>query len=229
VTAPPFVPTDLPGLVWWLAADFGTYQDTARSTPAVADGAPVQGWTDRSPAARHVIQPNASQALTLKLAIQNGRSILRLDGVDDALTLGSLGTVPGAAFTVFVVHKTSGDGVFMAPFSGNGQVRIGQGGANALSLYDGSNNPQSLTIPTARTVWSLAEYQTGTPPHFWAKGVNLDNGGVIGSIVMDTLAQIAGGSLPLGGDFGEIVVYNTTLNSTDRVKVETYLINPWAL
>jgi len=69
---------------WYAAWDAATlFTDTARTTPVSADGNAVAGWADKSGNGNHLQQATAGNRGLYKTAIQNGRSVLRLDGVDD--------------------------------------------------------------------------------------------------------------------------------------------------
>lgn len=86
---PAFDPLSLsPAL--WLKADAGLFQDTLFTVPAVNDADPIGGWQDQSGNGRHATQTTVSRRPTLKLAIQNGRAVVRCDGIANTLVV----TVP---------------------------------------------------------------------------------------------------------------------------------------
>lgn len=71
---------------WYAAWDAATlFTDTARTAPVSADGDAVGGWADKSGNGNHLQQATAGNRGLYKTAIQNGRSVLRLDGVDDLI------------------------------------------------------------------------------------------------------------------------------------------------
>ena len=82
-----FSPLDISGLQLWLKADAGLWQDSVGGTPAASDGDVVGAWADQSGNARHATQATTSKKPLLKLAIQNGRDVVRFDGGDDWLSL----------------------------------------------------------------------------------------------------------------------------------------------
>ena len=90
VTATPtFTPASLPGLALWLKADGTRWQDSARTTPAVADSDPVGCWDDASGLGNHVKQATSTKRPSLKLGVQNGMPAVRFDGIADFLTAAS--------------------------------------------------------------------------------------------------------------------------------------------
>lgn len=223
-----WLPTSLAGLKLWTRADVGVYQDAARATVAASDADPVGGWQDFSGAGNHLSQSTSTKRGTLKVNLQNGKPGVRFDGVDDFMDAAAAVINSGTTFTIFLVHKSTGDLIWASTTATNNQVRVGQGGVHALSLYDSANNPISLTAAPARTVWTMAEYQNG--PRFWVNGVNRDNGGTLGAMHLNRFFIEGGGAItPFNGDVGEIVIYNTTLSDGDRVKVEAYLNGRWGL
>lgn len=214
------------GLRLWGQADFGTYTLGNHLTPSVNDGDQVGGWVDRS-GTSDLAQLLAGRFPILKLNQKNGLPSVRFDGSNDFIDAGG-NIINGTTFTVFVVHKSTGDGMLLSSNDGSGhQIRIGQSGSAVLSMYDGTNNPISSTISPSRSNWILAEYQNG--PHFWVNGVSFDNGGTIGSVKLRRIGELDNDTLALNGDIGEIVIYNTALSSGDRTAVEAYLMARWAL
>jgi hypothetical protein len=68
----------------WLGGGAELWQDTARTSPALADGDPVAALGDRSGSGNHFLQATASKRPTLKLGVTpTGRPVVRFDGVDD--------------------------------------------------------------------------------------------------------------------------------------------------
>src|SRR4030095_1107535 len=127
--------------------------------------------------------------------------------------------------TIFIVHQTSGDSVLCGSASANQQIRVGRGGANVLSHYDGTNDVPSATLAVPRTNWRIDCWQPG--PHWYSNGVNYDNGGAFTNLDLGLLFVLFdGATLITSGDIAAVVAYNTLLTATDRVTVETYLNHP---
>lgn len=77
------------GLVTWLRADTGLFQDSGLTLAASANGDPVYIWRDASPAQHDVVVSSYTDSTTarptLKLNQLNGKPVLSFDGVDDNL------------------------------------------------------------------------------------------------------------------------------------------------
>lgn len=92
----------LPNADLKLTSDGPFWQDSARTTPAVADGDPIGAWDDTSGNNRHALQATAGKRPLLKLGIVNGKPVVRFDGTDDTLVST---IVAAAAQTVVLVTK----------------------------------------------------------------------------------------------------------------------------
>jgi hypothetical protein len=227
---PKFQPTFINGCVLWLRADVGAFTDTGRTTPVASDGDLIAGWQDYSGQGKHLSQSTSSKRPTWKVNIAGGRPVARLDGVDDFMDAGSAVLSGASAFTALIVHKTTGDNIWAGgiPAVTNNQLRIGQGGTYTLSMFDGANNPISLTAAPARTVWTVATYQNG--PHFWVNGVSRDNAGTIGNMSEQRFfIDFGGTTAPVNGDVAEIIIYNVAITTAQRQQVERYLSRRFAL
>jgi hypothetical protein len=129
-----FDPSKLPGLQLWLRADRGLYQDSALTTPAVADGDPVGGWKDQSGQGRHATQATAAARPTLVLGPTGlgGQRALLFDGVDDQLLLGDLSAGFPSAGTLFYLYAQGGGTGRFTVFDHN------NGANNSLTRFDGA-------------------------------------------------------------------------------------------
>src|SRR5918994_1447416 len=85
----PFLPTRLPGLAFWYDAEVSGY----------AGGT----WRDLSGNDNHAAQPSASRQ-PAKTTDSAGRGLLRFDGVNDALLVGSPPDLSGG-LTFFIVYR----------------------------------------------------------------------------------------------------------------------------
>ncbi len=212
-----FSPRTVAGLQLWLSADAGTYQDAARTTPAVANTDPVGAWADQSGQGHHLSQSTAGFRPLLELTQQNGKPSVRTDGVDDYLR--ATFTLIQPTQMVMVVKRgtlTILDGVTI-----NSMTVFNSGGSN-YTMYAGSNGPVVALDNTAFHVLSFlfngatsrAAVDNGTP----ATGdVGAGNGG--------GLTVGARGDLGVFGvnDYAEILVYNSALSSANLTALAQYL------
>ena len=237
-----FLPSQLPGLAAWFAADQQTYQDTGLSTPAVLDGDPVGGWFDLSGSGNHVTQATAANKGTLKLNIQNGRPAVLFDGTDDYLA-SAVSPITGSSGRSFFgvinnVANTSSNYIFdfsfTAPSNLNAfaitpEVGVRIKGANRLftSGQLPNNNTAFVLLgvvyQAGADISTVAAYVNGTAlaESSHTAGVpNTANGGL----------TIANGSLggPMNMYAGEIVVYNRALTDAEVAQVNAYLKARWA-
>ena len=215
-----FTPASLGSdLVLWLDADQIT---------GLNDGDPVATWTDASPAGNDASQAGGVRPI-FKAAVVNGHDAVRFDGVDDELRLAA--DLSLTEFAIYVVHQTSGDGMLLSSSTENRQFRVGTGGNNDLSAYNGTNNPSSTTLGVARTSWSYVAYLlAGTTLTFRQNGVDFGTG-TFGAI--DQVNAIGSFSLAglnyITGDIAEIIVVDRALSAGEQASLEAYLTSKYGL
>jgi hypothetical protein len=231
-----FTPTQVAGLKLWLEADGTLWQDSARTTSAAADGDPVGAWDDGSGLANHATQATSTKRPTLKLAIQNGRPVVRFDGVDDFLAVAaSLTLKPASVFvacsaTSFVVRALLGQAA-----SGTGALGFRfESGTNLTVKVVGIG-----TIASAPVVTSAgAAFQVGltyTAGGVYAvyydrvqKSTGTSNSPAVGAGA-PSIASGYGNGENWPGDIYEFLVYDSALSDPDRQSVEDYLKGKWNL
>jgi hypothetical protein len=128
------------GLQLWLdASDADTlFQDSAGTTPATADNDPVGYWADKSGNGNHATQATTSAKPALKLAIQNGRNVVRFT-TDDVLTIGDKLDMRTNNILVFVVGKKAGVGATAETYFAKSRL-ASESGRYALIYASGSLN-----------------------------------------------------------------------------------------
>lgn len=246
---PGFNPLQISGMKLWLKSDAGLWQNSARTTPATADGDPVGGWTDQSGQNDHASQGSAGAKPTLKLAIQNGLSVVRADGVNDTLTLASALNLTNC--TLFLVFAPSGTITSATTFQGLMGIVGTASGALGLGNLSGSLTNEVVSFvsdvigtiygavdPANLSGWHTHTFQlSGSSEAIYRDGVSQSlntslNGHMDSSDAnkqfraVTVLLQAFGGFL--SGDLGEVLVYDTALSSTNRKSVEAYLKSRWA-
>lgn len=144
-----FSPLSIPGLALWLdASDAGTlFQADNGTTPAVADGAAVGYWGDKSGHGNHVTQENVDRKPVLKTDVQNSKNAVLFDASNDMMECAGLTfTKPN---TWIVVFRTGAGGTsfLMDGISVRQAVYIDAGSAY---LYAGSS-PSAGSTPNTTT------------------------------------------------------------------------------
>ena len=132
-----FNPLTLSPALWLDASDASTlYTDSGLTTLVAADGDPVGGWQDKSGNSRHATQASGTNKPLYKTGVKNSKSILRFDGVNDALAIASstayfkfLHATEGSFFIVFRTNPSVSNPNTIYTFIDN----------NALGTYVGSS------------------------------------------------------------------------------------------
>jgi hypothetical protein len=127
--------------------------------------------------------------------------------------------------TLFAVVTNSASNAMVAGSSGAGdnhQWRLTYGGANTVSMYNGSSELQSSTLATSLTSFSVLTFSFGATGAIYQNGTSYGSGSVGGTTHLNAIGKSGVGN-PLSGDLAEIVVYNSQLGTTDRQNIEDYL------
>ncbi|MEI6728037.1 MAG: DUF2341 domain-containing protein [bacterium] len=211
----------------------------------ICDTSSVQTWTDRSGNGNNATQATAANRPILKNNIQNGKPVIRFDGVNDSINISDNGYANN--FTILSVANTnttitantqsnsgasgvSGQRWLFAP-ANYSSTTVGSGvslGTNSISVYE--HGPSYLP--------ALAVYNSTIGSNSNLIGLNYINkqpniylnGGLVRTGLTSTQNQvnapfqIGGGAYGyLNGDIPEIILFNTSLSTQDRQAVETYL------
>src|SRR3990167_9701390 len=94
------------------------WQESTRTTPAGTDADPIGAWDDLSGNGRNVLQATNGLRPLLKLAIQNGKPIVRFDGLDDYLQSALFGAAFAQPNTTIVVTSLDATGVALGGGAG---------------------------------------------------------------------------------------------------------------
>ena len=242
-----FSPLDIAGIQLWLKADAGLWQDAAMTTPAVADTDPVGGWADQSGNANHATQATAGNRPLLKLAIQNGRPVVRFDGTDDWLGLPNA-AMPVQNHTVFaVVNATSNAGskIIIARSYNYGAFYL------CVLANNHPTGPRKLRLAVNDGLLTGTANADGTPAlvvgrydsannKIFVNGAdeqtaanaagainyNANDGATVGVLYDSNLSLFAA---YMSGDVAELLLYNSALSTANRQAVEAYLNSRWAV
>jgi hypothetical protein len=227
-----FSPLTIPGLALWLdASDASTlFQSHDGTTPAVADGDVVGYWGDKSSNGRNPIQATTANKPLLKLATQNGRNVVRFDGINDYLQV-AFAALPQPN-TVFLVFKSTG-----ALFR---RFTDGTGAGDRCVIFFDSAFPNyamfagtSVQIPGVSAAnWNLFTVlfngASSTARVNRALAASGDTG--LNSLGGLTLAiDINLSSYPAAVDFSELIIVNGAITDANRNAVEQYLVSKWGI
>lgn len=232
-----FTPDQIAGLQLWLRADAGTFQDTGLTTPAAADGDPVGGWQDQSGSGNHATQATAANKLALKLAIQNGLPVLRGNGTSTRMATPSVGVFPSKRGSVFSVARNTGSNLTayvlatypaaVPPF-----ILYADRAGTRNKWYDGTTNFAGAAADTTSWLLKGAVRSGDANLDYFENGVLLNSFAVANAQpaagVLSVGSRTDGAGAWLGGDFAEVLVYNTALAAGQRQQVESYLNTRWA-
>ncbi len=211
-----FLPSDLPNLKLWLKSD-----------SLVLNGSTVSQWTDISGNNNHIIQTDVLKQPTIINNQLNGYPVVHFDGVNDNLN-AIFSQSYNNELTVFIVMRNNA--------------------ANPVFIYDGGTNYLSMIY-----VGNKLYIQSGTPNMYYTKTAPFpfsifqnEYGSTLSKIYENGILKLSGG-LPvpvlngftlgtrylqdtyfLNGDVAEIFIYNSILNSSEKVLVEQYLRNRYS-
>lgn len=252
IVVPPWSPTDILGLVFWVdAADATTlFQIDSCTVPAVLDGDVVGCWQDKSGNNYHMVQSTTARKPMLRKAVLGGEDVVRFDGTDDRLSSIMWGnhiinqiemfivTIcnDDASSQTFIATRQSGYAQGTGDYFFQMQYRTGAAGDPLRATgYDGVYRTSTHANSSLGT--RLCGLR-GLAQNYIYSRMDLVDGPMSG--VVNNWTNPAGGSPALGsnlsggsefadGDIAEAVVYNSVLSSANRTDVETYLSNKWGL
>lgn len=226
-----FKPMNIPGCVLWL--DVG-------QLAVVADGVTVPTFTDFSGNGKILTQGTDSKRPTYLANQQNGRPVLRYDGVDDHhsdVTTGAIFNATTPDSTVFFVTKFLSTGTNKTVGTMDHWV-YGIATANNMRLTDGG----------VGGICSYA-YSDTTNYHIFVFTTSMSGATVSGEIFQDGVSKTTGsatdssvrtgqgictetaGSSSVDGqnDVAEVIAYNVLLDNGSRRRVEAYLSAKYAI
>lgn len=229
--APAFSPGDLDGLTLWLdaRAPNSLWQNTAETTPAVANDDPVRRWKDRSLNARHFDAPSdAARPLLV-----GASHLLSFDGNKNLTNAATSYFLNGRAHAFFALTPTTySDNRKIAEMS-NGNWMVETTSAPGFKAYNNDGAIDNVTIgaTNGQTYILQIRHQGGTL--YISK-----NGGAETSVASgNTLTAAAiflGGTTAhtkFAGTMGEVILGNsagfTDWNADVRNQIGRYLANKW--
>lgn len=222
----PFQPTDIAGLVLWLAAD---------RISGLVNNDPVGTWSDLSGNANDATQGTAAKKPVYRVNQVGGYPAVLFDGVDDYLDIGGVTMDPAATgYTAFAVcsgaSSVAGNRIFQqrdGTGTGRGFLYVVTNGANVqLESFLGGVALDSTANYTENT-WLVYDVTWDRTTQAFRK-----NGAADGSNTPTAGSATGGWLLGIGKDLAtgawsgsitEVILYNRALSTAEMGQVERYL------
>lgn len=216
--------------LWLDAADSSTlFQDSALTTPAAADADPVGGWKDKSGLGSHVIQATTTKRFSLKLAIKNGRPVVRSDGVDDFLQKLSI-SIATPVTVVFVCRELAGaTSKYLFDGGASNQSPIDISDATHIAM---GGTPFITSAACTPTNWQLLTCQFNGASSAFAVNGGADTTGnaLTNALTGITLGTSGSGAAAANADFAEAIVCGgRLLAASELARLKSYLNAKWAI
>jgi hypothetical protein len=208
-----FSPDSIPSITAWYRSD----------DLAGVDGSSVSSWVDRTGNGRTVTQATGGKQPILKLSIINGRSVVRFDGVNDALTQASFSIVD--PFAVFMVAQQRSAAGFVDRFydfeDQQGSLFQSNSPGTVGTFYNGFG-PSDVPASIGQFHSFVAVYSS-TAGLINVDGVTTNGNTGSGSCMnfaMGGYDQNTSNYLPC--DIAELAVYTTELTAGDISSLRNY-------
>lgn len=224
------LPSDVTGLKLWLDAD-----DLSTITKDGSDF--VSQWNDKSAEGNNVSQATGSLQPKWINSVQNGKPIIRFDGVDDGLQRTSFtGGAILQGFTYFIIAK-------IGTATNSGYVIDGGSATRAIIYTTGTpspndtyhwnagtdSNPITPKITSTFVLYSVQWNGASSKFEINESTISTDNIGS-GSMNGVTLGRrYTGGPSALDIDYAEVLFYDSILSASDHQAVENYLKTKWGV
>lgn len=207
--------------LWLTAADATTLKNPGGTQAANGDF--IAQWTDKSGNGNHAVQTTGGTQPVLQTNALNGNSAVIFQNYNELLTGPT-----GAYQTIVGVRNLPGTGHYQSFFASpaNADFSI-RGGGGATTYTDGPNVND----------WT---YNTGATPTQWTNGVQTLNASTTNHIIVATAQAPTSSTYSINSTFlsrgmngndpvYEIVVYSTSLSTTQRQILENYEATTWGL
>lgn len=223
-----FLPNSLSGGVLWL--------DAAAPATITKDGSnKVSQWDDKFPTANNATQGTGANQPTLLIGEINGRDAISLTGgAPPFMTLDA--TINGTDLTVFsafVSTESNGQGTILGDSGGNERMMAYDpdiGGDGALVTNDGTTQVIFNLTSSFKdiSVLLMNEFEVGVGQRLSFNGDLKKTDSYDGTIISDQIGRLGTG-IQVGGNLGELLVYNRILSASEILAVEIYLSNKWGI
>lgn len=217
-----WTPAEITTKLWLDAADATTFYDAILGGSNVSPDGLVARWEDKSGNDRHMTQSDSAKQPIYKANAQNGNSVLRFDGSNDAMESTGFTSWMNATLFFTSCKTTTADSLFSL---------FGNNTRSAFYYIAQKNNSTEQDNNGARI--DGAEATWTTRGGYW-DAVARDESFVAmlpvlsfsGVSVLDNL-DIPSGSFLLPMDYNEIIVLDDTADTATIEKIEGYLAHKW--
>ena len=221
--------------VWYDANDAGTFTYSSSNI--------ISQWGDKSGNSRNATQATVASQPTRVTGVINGLPVVRFDGSNDFLTFTNIFN-SDTSFTIFWVlrPRSVASGGYQPSFSSQPSPDSDDGALHYINAssqgaaypfnskgwatYDGVNTY------VANTSYLMEFIADGSVYKIFRNGSQESTNKTIGTSPSYAITNIAAQSSPgraSAFDFGEILIYNTTLSGTDVTTNRNYLNAKWGL
>ncbi len=205
----------------------------ADAIEGLIDDDTVATWEDISANSYDATQSTESLKPLYKTSIINGKPVIRFDGTDDVLSIGSLDAF--TELTVVVVYKNNSvaatfGGIIGTDGNSDGFQVVRQDSTQVLHMpgFAGHATPSSTILVS--TPYIVSSIYTGASAAIWVNGVDKGstaNSGTVSAGTTYNIGRTNSASRTLNGDIAEILVFDYALSVSQREDLETYLNNKY--
>lgn len=227
-----FRPNQMAGNLLWLESS-----DTSAANIAVS-GSNVTQWTDKSGNAINGTQGTDADRPSTGGTTQNSKNTLAFDGTEDLSLPSGIFGISGSACTIFAVAKrTSEDGspdtIFAVKASGGSKVSLFYGDVSGQVIFR-SNNAAANAVNSSNTNTDfqiLTARRSGTTQGISVNGDAEQTTADAADVTCDSadIGEGSSGGFHLTGELAEIIVFNRSLSTSERLINEVYLADKWGI
>ncbi|OGV62742.1 MAG: hypothetical protein A2498_02755, partial [Lentisphaerae bacterium RIFOXYC12_FULL_60_16] len=219
------LPTAVSGLAVWLKADAGVQTN--------GSGA-VTNWVDQTGNGRHAWQTNASERPQWTSSGIGGKPVIRFDGTDDGLNMGSLSATFPTAATVFVVATLNADNDYnlLTTYNNGGYWRYSGDGKAYGGVFRATRVDAVCPAPNSGSHIFAVESSAAK----WEMWIDGDSRGSAATAYYAgedyRIGRPDGGTADvrnLKGDIAEILIYDRPLSSLEHKQVGACLAKKYGL
>ena len=247
-----WTPANITTALWLDAADASTFYDATTGGNPVTNNGAIARWEDKSGNVRHATEGTLANRPLRVYSVQNGRSIVRFDGSNDALTIVSPFMQATNTFTiswVFTRRGAGSGGPYMPEISAYSSTNADFGAYHYVknsnnfgAAYPNSTQPNwfnyDLSSGTAYSsgAFEIMQFRAATTRWDVFRNGVVEGGYNLGSSLPTnfnsdglTLAKQGSPSRTSNIDMCEVLVNLGSLSALDTQKLEGYLAHKWGL